>query len=805
MAIDKIRIQGVRGIRRELTLDLGGNSLVLRGDNGTGKSSIVAGLLWALRGEEEPSTKAKPGSEEAYHANVLGGAGSAQVILDFKGDGSITVKPDGVVVADDKGKQVRAGCERSTPFLLRKQLLRFLEDKPVNRFKYLEAFLDLEEADEVRAAFGQRADQYSKEAEKHRQTREAHLRTVAAMMPRESAPSVTSWSSVVTALGAWATALGVSTQATRWEDMPALAARLGPLLAGDGLARSRLLLATAKKTWEELAGAKAPSDPAPLIARRDGLLASATDGSLATMLEEAGTHIETHPEANSCPVCEQTIDAKSLAERLAQRVRALADLKKLAGEIVASGVTWRTYWLVVLDALTATANAKVDVSSVKPPPGTETLRADLEPASFAAEVARAGGPTLISWTTAVRAEAVAAIDAAIAKLPTEEDTSSVRKLCQAIELAEKARLAVTVAEASAEDAAGRAQAFTTLSEALRAARQDVAKELLEEISTLVTEFYGIVHPQDADDEITGPPEIHVKRHAGGTAHVRGQFHKKAVDDPRWVYSDGHLDTVGICVYLALRRFRATRDASSDPKMMILDDIVLSIDLGHGRRLLDLLRTRFADHQVLIFTHNGLFSDWCVEKLPGYKRKAISRWTVETGPQLGEYPSMMERIEQQIATETSPKLLAQAVMNLMDEWLAQARFEYELSVRARRGEEYTLTDIWNPFTKRLKELEKGLKTPIGDLSAILADLGALVPMRNRLAAHENEFAHEFPLDVVRQVAQRSVDLVRLLYCPKCPSFALPVPNAEAPDLLRCRPNCEHIRYDRPRKAQPAQAS
>lgn len=805
MPIDRARIQGVRGVRGELTLDLGGGSLVLRGDNGTGKSSIVAALLWALRGEEEPSTKAKPGSEEAYRANVLGGAASAHVILDLKGGGSITVKPDGVIVTDDKGKQLRAGCERSTPFLLRRQLLRFLEDKPVNRFKYLESFLDLEEADDVRAAFTGRADTYAAAAEKHQLTGANHLRAVIALMPREHTPSATSWASVSTGLAAWAAAIGTPSHGATWEAMLALAERLRPLLAGDTLAQSRIHLAAAKAAWEAASEAAPPSDPAPLIAERDALLATATDASLATLLEEAQKHLGAHPDDSSCPVCEQPVAASRLADRIARRMKSLGELTKVRAALATSGLAWRAYWARIHKALAATAAAKIETPLAVLPAGAEKLRAELEPSHFAGEIGRAGAADFFAWSASVREQAVEAINSALAGLPSEEDTASVRKLCQAIEQADKVRLAVTVAEASAEDAAARAQAFTLLSEAIRAARQDIAKELLGEISTLVTEFYGVVHPPDADDEITGPPEIQVQRRSGGTAHVRGKFHEKAVDDPRWVYSDGHLDTVGICVYLALRRFRATRDAASDPKLMILDDIVLSIDLGHGRRLLDLLRTRFDDHQVLIFTHNGLFTDWCAEKLPAYKRKAIARWTVETGPQLGDYPSMLQRIEQQMQTETSPKLLAQAVMNLMDEWLAQARFEYELSVRARRGEQYTLTDIWNPFTSRMKDLEKKLKAPIGELSAILTELGALVPMRNRLAAHENEFAREFPLAVVRTVAQRSVDLVRLLYCPRCPSFALAVPSVEAPDLVRCKPSCEQIRYDRPRKPQPAPAT
>jgi recombinational DNA repair ATPase RecF len=175
MPLDRIRIQGVRGIRRELTLDLKGSSLVLRGDNGTGKSSIVAGLLWALRGEEAPVPGAKVGSEEAYRAHILDGAASSRVILDLAGNaGSITVTPTGIEVKG-VGPQLRESCARSSPFLLRKQLLRFLDDRPVDRFKYLEAFLDLGQADETREALQGRSRSHEAAAEDHKKTRDRHL------------------------------------------------------------------------------------------------------------------------------------------------------------------------------------------------------------------------------------------------------------------------------------------------------------------------------------------------------------------------------------------------------------------------------------------------------------------------------------------------------------------------------------------------------------------------------------------------------------------------------------------------------
>jgi hypothetical protein len=141
------------------------------------------------------------------------------------------------------------------------------------------------------------------------------------------------------------------------------------------------------------------------------------------------------------------------------------------------------------------------------------------------------------------------------------------------------------------------------------------------------------------------------------------------------------------------------------------------------------------------------------------------------------------------------------MNLMDEWRGEARFEYKLPVQAQRGEEYTLNEIWEPFCSRLKEVEKAMKVPIGRLKPLLDELADLPKMRNRLAAHDNEFAREYPLTTVRETAQRAVELVRTLYCSECSRFAVPTPTPREPDLVRCGQKCERIRYVRPSKQQP----
>src|SRR5262249_6951511 len=159
--------------------------------------------------------------------------------------------------------------------------------------------------------------------------------------------------------------------------------------------------------------------------------------------------------------------------------------------------------------------------------------------------------------------------------------------------------------------------------------------------------------------------------------------------------------------------------------------------------------------------NRLFGDWCRKYLPTYKHRFISRWSLEGGPCLGTHAGAIDHLRSSIDADTTPKLLAQAVMNLLDEWLADARLAYSPAVPARYGDEYTLTDLWNPFRKKLQDVTK--KTPIGDLREILNRLPDVEVLRNRLGAHENESAKEFPLEPVREIARDVLAMVEALHC------------------------------------------
>ena len=230
--------------------------------------------------------------------------------------------------------------------------------------------------------------------------------------------------------------------------------------------------------------------------------------------------------------------------------------------------------------------------------------------------------------------------------------------------------------------------------------------------------------------------------------------------------------------------------------MVLDDVVLSIDLGHARRLLTLLRDEFKDHQLLIFTHNGLFARWCLGLIPGVKKVELLGWTLETGPRISDYASSIDRLKQHIET-SPPKEIAMNMMWLMDEWLAECRFAFALSVPAKLGEEYTLTDIREPFAKVLRDLVKHFGDVLLNVSKYLDALRMYPKFGTCLLPTKTSLLRSFQETTISEIASNAIALVEAVYCIECHSFASAFPNRQQPQLLTCR--CGRVRYVKPAKA------
>jgi hypothetical protein len=803
MAIAEIKVNGVRGVRKEITISLGGSPLLIHGDNGTGKSSIEKSLRWALLGTEAP-TEAEPFSDEtSFRRHILESADSPKVRVTLTDQGFVEVTSSDTST-NDSGLAFRNACIKGNPFLKRSEILTFLLSRPVERFTYLEAFLDLAAIDEIAAKYAAEADRCETRLRKARDKLESVLRQLSDRLPEAIRPKTLNWMALANSCLKYALNLSLleSNGTHKFPDVELAGQKAKRLSEGNELEKARSRLLETQNAINEFT-AKHMSKALPKIGElhkeTELLKESTAEASISDLLSHARRHLDASP-TETCPICGNTIDRQQILDDLTRRLKSLQAFQEAQRRVGSAIETWRPAFVGFVSACAKlTANFQLESiadidDSLEMPVGFDLfdgVEHEMDNQKLLAQILAVGPEQIIDWMNAVTAVAVTRVSKELEGLPVSSDLGNLRTFAALMQDVSQKRESLTQLETDLQRLDSRATIVTKISEALRRARQDIARETMDAISKTVAEYYEAIHPMDEPYEATGAPSLRIQRHGRGTAFVQGKFAGREVSDPNWVYSDGHLDTVGICVFLALRRFRG--DQAGDSKLMVLDDVVLSIDLPHARRLITLLRKSFNDHQIIILTHNGLFAHWCSKLLPGMRRMTINSWTLKDGPQLGEYLSAMELVENSLADQPA-KQIALQVMAFMDEWLAECRYAYGLAVPAKPGEQYTLTEIWEPFASTLKKMGGILDSDLGGAVRIVDELRDLPAIRNALPAHENEFAREFPRTTMVEIAEKCLSLVNSLYCPECRDFAVPIPNRFDPSIMHCKRH--HIQYVKP---------
>ncbi len=76
------------------------------------------------------------------------------------------------------------------------------------------------------------------------------------------------------------------------------------------------------------------------------------------------------------------------------------------------------------------------------------------------------------------------------------------------------------------------------------------------------------------------------------------YYDREDEDPRGFNSEGHLDSLGLCIFLAF-----VKHFNAGFPLMVLDDVVSSIDARHRSHICDLPLEEFSDYQLFVTTHD----------------------------------------------------------------------------------------------------------------------------------------------------------------------------------------------------------
>lgn len=303
------------------------------------------------------------------------------------------------------------------------------------------------------------------------------------------------------------------------------------------------------------------------------------------------------------------------------------------------------------------------------------------------------------------------------------------------------------------------------------ARQQFVDDILRKIAKRVGELYEVIHPSEGLSKI----ELQLDPDRRASLEILGAFPGTSDVPPGAYFSDSHLDSLGLCIWLAITELQATEGT-----ILVLDDIVGSVDEPHVERLIGLLYDVAQNYLHCIFTTH--YRPWREKYRWGWLRNnqihfvELLPWTHAQGIRYGKTIPPVEELRKLMGEKSpSAQLICASAGVLLEAILAFITQLYECAVPIRKGKP-TLGDLLPSISAKLR---KALKIEVQvnqsgnansfkeyGLGSILDDLQNTAQARNIFGAHFNELANYLPEADALGFGKRVLELADLVIDPDC---------------------------------------
>lgn len=807
--IRRLEVQGFRAIRQKVPLIFDGKSVLLFGENGTGKSSFVDALEKLFTGKVSTLDGRGLGlSSERQGPHIRGEGSPPRITVVFDDPQSTTV--DMTTHADTLSSDVQSYLEaaRANLFILRRQqILRFVESQPKERYELLRPFLPLEKAEGIEGTLRQAWERTQVELGSASQEVDRLARDIRHLLSPLKLPRELLETDVVAALNSeldQARQPHISSIKRVMEAIESISRALvsfGDLSLQSGLRSGINGLDELQEQLERIEFAAVVKTISALRAKE----AREARVFYETVLEQGARWIK-EERRTSCPLCEQSIDPRKLTERVEERLQSMKEILNLRQEVKGKASQLRTAIRSALDSAKRARTRANDLRDSDVRLGTlqalSTMENVLEGLVKDAERdvpdldldALSRGGALVKRGSPLR-EALehlkAQLASSLASLPSPDLALKSLGVKDKLERVSQAWRAYGDALQMANETQLRVEVARIVFESAQAARKEEVQTLLEELAKGINEFYVQLHP----DESHGGIKLEVREAVPESVNLRANFYERTEEDPRAYYSDAHLDTLGLSVFLALRRWHRRQTPQFD--LMVLDDVLTSVDTAHSVRLSELLLHEFHDYQVLLTTHDRIWFEHLRDiqarcgVAQSFVNKIIHKWTIDEGPDLREPEDERQAIDKFIKDGSAQGI---AVMGgrLLEHVLQEMRYSLRLSVRAKRGELYEIGELWPVFYATVKRDYPSLYQRA---RKSLDALDVRWPVRNWIGAHRNDWAMNVARNTAIEFATAVADLFDNVFCIVCRRFVMP--SATPIGQLAC--NCGNLIYPAPGRA------
>lgn len=712
--IEAIDIQEFRGIR-DLKLELNGQNFAACGPNGTGKSGIVDAIEFALTGSISRLSGSGTGGlsvkDHGPHVDSRNKPEKASVSLTVtipslknrkatirrtvKAATAPTITPN-----DADVKAAFANVKLHPEFVLsRREIIRYVLAEPSRRSKEITALLRMDDIEKLRVSLQKIANACERElAPLERLEKDAIKQLQDALGIAELSASA-----VLAAVNPKRELLGLP-------PLPVLEATTslkdGLATATGEQAQSRIAKAQAKMDVQNIKDALAKLNSKESVALYQTLAGevaelakdpAAVDGVARESLLQSALNLF---DEKACPVCDTTFDPAHFRQHVADKLKHLKDvtakrksLETRIAPILEMILTVGTL-LKTLIEYGPQLKPAVDVAALTDFKAILLGRYQQLQKLLLLEATQAA---LVACQKAVDlTPTIAAIETGVAAIPEPSKQDAARDFLiigqEKLTQYRDARQKLAIAKRRSERAT---KAFELYGIVVTEALETVYNQVEAQFET----YYRKINHDD-ESEFTAKllPSIG-KLGFDVDFYGRGQF------PPGAYHSEGHQDGMGLCLYLALMNHLQGANFA----FAVLDDVLMSVDVGHRREVCTLLKQVFPDTQFVFTTHDEIWlKHMRSEGLIKSRNFAHFRtWHVDIGPKEWDNSDVWTETAAYLA-KNDVRSAAALLRHYLEYFAKEACDRLRANVEFRGDAAFTLGDLLPNAVQELGSLLKKAK-------------------------------------------------------------------------------------------------
>ena len=734
--IKKLSVEGFRGATRPMVLDLDDEKPItlIFGENASGKSTLVDALECVAIGTTSFIDDWKLGKgrrKESYIPSL--GQDMKDVAVEIEVDGRkyrAALDAKGVSACGTPGRPV-------VKVLRRKSLRTFIEADPAVRYREVARFLDIPQIEtaegSLRAALKNAQKAVDSGALAVTQAREF----LQGQWEEEGSPGA---DGKLDCAERWARAQAkidpnkLETLQLKLEKRIRAIEYLNASAVAEKKCAKHLADYSLTKTQTMAALEKIESD------------AHGHSAKLVTLLEDARTYLSETPD-DVCPVCESTpIVAIDLVTRLDSRIQFLANIKHAR------------------DALSK-ANQQVEDAHQQHSAAQATLLAQTRAVLGALENTP---PAYENFNELSEADAERAL---ILAHQLEGESDPIRDTARDELLAIQQSIHTLKGVIHSLDTLAQKTAEMTqkgdLSNKLKAAvklfeseRKSYVEQILTEVGDAVDAYFQQIHP----DEQLGGLKLKLDERNRGSLLYGVAFGATNDVHPQPYYSESHLDTLGLCIFLALAK------RASENCIVVLDDVFVSIDQQHLHRAVDMLLKEVKNlGQLIVTTHYRPLRNRFTSSRTGSSDVHLidlQAWTMDEGIRHASPQLALDTLEDALAAQPVARgYLATTSGRLLENAFDHFALLYGLRMARKPEPRYTLGEL-SSAVRRLQKWNTVHGNNTTELKPLLDTLQPVLAVRNEAGAHYNENGELLADANIVTFGEATLAVLRALTCPDC---------------------------------------